>query len=416
MEINEDRELPSYSGGAYEDDFSATQDDDDDEAFPGFSNWMTDVEDSPPHEIQSNSSEEDGRTDDIDQILESIKHPKRNQRTGSKNLRRGNVKNIILFEKLGLYGIIFVVYLTVTILVTMGTADWLPMVDAMFGLYMLIFFGSFGIIAVVGGSLVEYWGMRVMFSRKTIHICSFFNPFILFILIPFDKNLTTYSLTCCALFLAYAPLIEPCRKSSKLLNLAYKSFDRKQDHPFTLFWAVSQSFFAFVVMIPIGIFFSVVLDQHLFVCVPVMTVAFGDGLAEIVGKLFGNYAYKTKAIFTQKEYTRTIEGSLCVFFSCIITILVIVYCLSDPIPWNTFQVVIACLIIPMSMTIVEAIAPHSWDNALLLLSGGIMTILIFFLPGGKGTSGYYSWFFVTLGDANNVGDESTDFWDTESLG
>lgn len=290
-----------------------------------------------------------------------------------------SVKNIIWFEHLGIYGTMFLLYLTATILMSMGHYDWLPVADVLFGVYISLFFTIFFLVALIGGLLVEKWGVDVMYTRKTIHFFSFFLPFTLFFIIPFDKTVTTYSLTCCALFLAYVPLVEQFRVNHgvcKIFYYAFISFDRPED-PFTLLWAVSQSFCAFLVMLPIGIILGSVLDAKDFVTIPIMTVAVGDGLAEIVGKNWGDHKFKTNAMCTQKEYTRSIEGCMCVFTSCLVTILLVSLVFSPGV-WNGWQILLACLTLPLSETIMEALAPHSWDNALLLLIGGFGTILIFF--------------------------------------
>jgi phytol kinase len=300
-------------------------------------------------------------------------------------VEKHNVKNIIRFEKLGIYGIILLLYTTMSIVVSMGHIHWLPMVDRWFLLYISLFFGIFFFVAVAGGIFVKHWGVNVMYTRKFIHFFSFFLPFTLFHIIPFEKTITTYSLTCCSLFLSYVPLVESFRVDKgvyKIFYYAFLSFDRPND-PFTLLWSVTQSFFAFVVMLPIGIVLSGFLDAKDFVSIPIMTVAIGDGLAEIIGRNFGYHKFRTTAMCTLNEYTRSVEGSLCVFFSCVITILIVSLVLTPHI-WNLLQITIACLTLPLAMTIMEALAPHSWDNALLLLTGGIGTILVFLInPGAE---------------------------------
>jgi dolichol kinase len=294
--------------------------------------------------------------------------------------QRDNADNILYFEKMGLYGIMVAMYSTVIILVFMGTVHWLPMADRLFWLYISIFFSTFFIVALAGGILVRVYKVDVMYTRKTIHFFSFFLPFTLPHMIPFEKTLTTYLLIGCALFLAYAPLIEGVRKNVTSISLAFASFDRKQDRPFTLFWAVTQNFAAFVVMVPISIILAKKMGHPNFITIPIMTVAIGDGVAEIVGRKWGYHKYISRAILTQKEYTRSIEGSMCVFLACLGTILFVAVFGPGEKPWAGWQITIACMTIPLAMTIVEAIAPHSWDNALLLSCGGIGTIIIFTMP------------------------------------
>jgi len=291
--------------------------------------------------------------------------------------QRENADNILLFEKLGYLGITLVLLATETILVLMfaGTS-WLPMVDPFFALYMFLFFSIFFLVAVIGGYGVSRGWVSVVCTRKVIHFFSFTLPFVLPDFIPFDKTITTYMLTGCAVFIAYIPLIESIRKESTILKLAFLSFDRKED-PFTLFWAVSQSATAFVVILPMNLYTTKVLGYPSFNIIAIMTVALGDGLAEPIGVNFGYHKYKTRAIFTDQIYTRSIEGSLCVFFACLLSILAVTLIPPGHNPWSPLQMCFAILLIPIISTITEAIAPHSWDNALILLVSGLGVIITF---------------------------------------
>ncbi len=293
---------------------------------------------------------------------------------------RENIEKVQEFERIGIYLIAILIYITATILICMGEFEWLPFPDRWFGIYTLIFYGIFFIISVVGGILVDKYNMNVMYTRKFIHVFSFTVPFVLFQVVPFEKNLTTYSLNCVMLFIAYIPLIEPIRKAKygKISYYAFKAFDRIDDQPFTLFWAITQSFISFVVLIPITLMLKFWFDAKEFMYITIMTVAFGDGLAEIIGRNFGFHQFRTTAFCTRNVYKRSIEGSLCVFFSCLLTILVVALWIS-PGKWNWIQITISCMIIPIVMTILEAISPHSWDNGILLFGGGMMTICIFLL-------------------------------------
>ena len=105
-------------------------------------------------------------------------------------------------------------------------------------------------------------------------------------------------------------------------------------------------------------------------------------MAEIVGKNWGIHKFKTTAMFTKKEYMRSVEGSMCVYFACVFTILTVTQYL-EPGVWNWFQELVAYIVLPPLMTAIEATAPHSWDNPLLLLGGGLVTFGIFFIPGGN---------------------------------
>jgi dolichol kinase len=287
-------------------------------------------------------------------------------------------RTIAVFETLGILGILVIATIVNVVLIIMGKVPALPVPDPFFGIYIGIFFGTFITTAVTGGALVTYCGLDVMYSRKLIHFFSFFLPFGLFQLIPFEKSLTTYILTFCATFVAYMPLIEGVRSLhiALPLRLAFASFDREQDRPLTLLWTVSQSFSAYLALMPCVFVLQRLFRAGQFVMIPLMTVAVGDGLAEIVGRKLGRHKYRSRGICTSRSYTRSIEGSLCIFVTCVITILALFLTTHA---WKWWQLLVAELTIPLVMTVAEVYAPHAWDNAVLLGTGGILTVGVFCL-------------------------------------
>jgi len=111
-------------------------------------------------------------------------------------------------------------------------------------------------------------------------------------------------------------------------------------------------------------------DKSVLIFITFLIAGIGDGLAEPVGVRFGKHAYKTHALFTNKKYTRTIEGSLCVFFSGILAVVLLLEHLTQT------QFILALLIIPLAMTLAEALSPHTWDAPFLYLVGGSTTVLV----------------------------------------
>ena len=96
----------------------------------------------------------------------------------------------------------------------------------------------------------------------------------------------------------------------------------------------------------------------------------GDGLAEPVGVRFGRYRYETRALFTKKRYHRTLEGSATVFVASVLVLVFFRDLFTAP------QYVAALLTLPLTMAIVEAKSPHTWDQPFLLGSGGTGVLLI----------------------------------------
>ena len=96
----------------------------------------------------------------------------------------------------------------------------------------------------------------------------------------------------------------------------------------------------------------------------------GDGLAEPIGVRFGKHKYETYALFTKKKYTRSLEGSACVFITALITLILFGK------SFNPIQFVVALIAIPIVMTLAEAFSPHSWDNPFLFVVGVSLLFLI----------------------------------------
>jgi phytol kinase len=97
--------------------------------------------------------------------------------------------------------------------------------------------------------------------------------------------------------------------------------------------------------------------------IPVLVQGIGDGLAEPVGVRFGKHKYLTKGFLTNRLYTRSIEGSACIFIVGIFAIIIF------KSSFDTLQFIAALLTVPIFMTVAEAISPHTWDTPLMYLSG-----------------------------------------------
>ena len=100
--------------------------------------------------------------------------------------------------------------------------------------------------------------------------------------------------------------------------------------------------------------------------------AIGDGLAEPIGVRFGKHKYRSFSLFPfiKNKYHRTLEGSAAVYMSSLFVLLL----------YRNFftisQFTYALLLLPIIVTIAEAISPHTQDSAFLNLSSGIGIILI----------------------------------------
>lgn len=220
------------------------------------------------------------------------------------------------------------------------------------------------------GLLVKHKGVKVNYTRKVNHFVLFLFPVLLDSLFPYENSLYTLVISAIVAIIPLLMYVEPIRSRNRVIALMFLSFDRPEDRPHTLRWLLTQTIVGYLVMIPMGvIFFTMGLEYLIFI--PVLINGLGDGLAEPVGIRYGRHSYNVRALFTEKKYVRTVEGSLCVFMASFLIIF-----LFGPMFPTQFQLIVALLVVPIVMTIAEAISPHTWDTPLLFLAGYVSLLLI----------------------------------------
>ena len=221
------------------------------------------------------------------------------------------------------------------------------------------------------GFLVRYSGVKVNYTRKVNHFAIFFLP--VFIDKQFDAetftNFVYLAISAVITTVSLLMFYEPIRKLIPPYQLMFEGFDRPEDRPYTLVWIWTQFAAGFAVMLPmIWLFGQWGLGS--LVLIPILINVVGDGLAEPVGIRFGKHEYKTRALFTEKEYVRTLEGSACVLITGLIVV---------AIHYEYFtmtQFVLSMLLVPLLMTLTEAYSPHTWDTPFLMFTGYVSLLLI----------------------------------------
>lgn len=237
----------------------------------------------------------------------------------------------------------------------MDYAFWLNQVVKVLTLYA---------VAYATGCWVQRSHIKVNYTRKINHFVLFFLPYLLTTLNPFTPTLATTLVGSVIGILTLALYVRPLRDRYPAIARMFSSFDRPEDRPFTLFWLSTQIMAAYMVILFLMLF---VMNTHHydFVLIPILINGVGDGLAEPIGIRFGRHTYQTRALFTKTRYTRSLEGSACVFVTGVVAI-AICRTLFEP-----SQFVAALLIVPAAMTLAEAFSPHSWDSPTLFLVGGM---------------------------------------------
>ena len=217
--------------------------------------------------------------------------------------------------------------------------------------------------AYVLGLWVIRRGIRVNYTRKIFHFVLFFFPLLLANWFPFQASIHTTLLSGVVFLLCIATFVGPLRTKSHFLSTAYASIDRPEDRPYTLLWVSTQVIVTYVAIVLVVVWLGQYGKQQL-IYVAVLVAGIGDGLAEPVGVRFGRRKYRVTALFTDRTYTRSLEGSACVFMSAVLALFVLRSQFSD------VQFYLSLGVVPIAMTLAEAVSPHTWDGPLLYLVGG----------------------------------------------
>ncbi len=222
--------------------------------------------------------------------------------------------------------------------------------------------GSLLGVSYGAGRLVLHRGLRVNDSRKLVHFALFLLPVVL------DRALGTAGSAAAGAMSAAVTLAllvcftEAARTRVPAFEVAFASFDRPEDRPHTLFWLATQTVAGYAVIAPMLVLFHRA-ELMALVPIPILINGIGDGLAEPIGVRFGRHKYRVRAIGSDRVYTRSLEGSACVFLASVAILCAFAFALSP------VQLAVALAVIPLAMTLAEAWSPHTWDTPILFLVG-----------------------------------------------
>ena len=231
------------------------------------------------------------------------------------------------------------------------------------GLLFLLLF----CLEYINGLIVKYKHVKVNYTRKINHFALFFTPLLLMNFFPYERTGTTLLMGSMLTLFSLLIFINPIRQRVPILATMFLSFDRPEDRPHTLLWLTTQFMGSYIVLAIIGFYLTIYNALEL-LFIPILINGIGDGLAEPIGIRFGKHHYQTHSLFSKKKYTRSLEGSACVFITSILVIYFSHY------PFTNLQFVVAITAIPILMTLAEAFSPHTWDSPLLYGTGGMTLI------------------------------------------
>lgn len=204
---------------------------------------------------------------------------------------------------------------------------------------------------------------KVNYTRKLQHFAAYLVPLIN----PFGKHdgLLPHLWETFFVMLTFLLMIKPLRENCRFFMLQFNSMDRPEDRPHTLKWIILGNLLpGLLLSVCFQHLFEKVLNEPYLVMIIVIAVGIGDGLAEPVGIYLGKHKYTVPSWNFKRKYTRSYEGSACVFLTTLIAVLIFRG------EFHTAKQFIAAIaILPALMTFAEAYAPHSMDTPLMMLSG-----------------------------------------------
>jgi len=207
---------------------------------------------------------------------------------------------------------------------------------------------------------------KVNYTRKLQHFAAYMVPLVIKSSFKGPLSLAWGDLMTMISFLVF---IKPLREKFTFLMMQFNSLDRPEDRPNTLKWIIAGNIVPglFILMFFKWLF----ADNGNLTFIIVFITGIGDGMAEPVGIAWGRHKYKTRGCFSKRKYTRSWEGSACVFLSGMIF---------PALQWRDFanfnQVLVAMLILPPTMAYAEAVAPHTMDTPVLMIASGIILYVI----------------------------------------
>lgn len=272
------------------------------------------------------------------------------------------------------------VYLASLFLLTYIYQPWL-LTSTRFWLLQLPKLGIMIVVSLLGGIVCRYFcdvdekgyiitnkssKFKVNYTRKLQHFAAYMVPLVI--------KSEFHGPLCLAWgdffsMLGFLVLIKPIRERSNFFMLQFNSLDRPEDRPNTLKWIIAGN-------VAPGMFIILFFDwlfanQSALTFIIVFITGIGDGLAEPVGIAWGKHKYKTRGCFSKNKYTRSWEGSACVFLSGMIF-----PALQYADFANFTQVLLAMLVLAPTMAYAEATAPHTMDTPVLMIGCGAILYLL----------------------------------------
>lgn len=228
------------------------------------------------------------------------------------------------------------------------------------------------VIAFCEGLLVLNYNWRVNYTRKINHFFVFFSPYLLKAIFPYQESFQTQVIIALVGLSTLFIYIKPIRTRVKIVATMFTAFDRPEDRPHTLKWLFTQYLATYLVAVPLWLLFDK-LGHTEAIPIIILINAIGDGLAEPIGIRWGKNKYSVSALFTNKVYQRSWQGSACVFITSVVALLIYNQSFSG------LHLITALFTIPFIATAAEALSPHTWDSPFIFFFTGIGLLVIYWI-------------------------------------
>ncbi len=255
----------------------------------------------------------------------------------------------------------------------LGTFTWKVLIEA-----VILFVGELLWECVLSALVLKY-NIKINYTRKLGNLFKVPKYFAAD-LFPFYESTPTSLVTSLAINQSLFCLVyyRNSREQCPFFSYVFLSQDRREDRPDTLIFQVTEDILRFSIYFPFKLLVANRIGAPSLIFIPVAVNNIGDGLAEPVGVAFGRHKYSTTALyhkgkFFKSKFTRSYEGSACVFITTIIVVAIYYNVFSKTQFWITI------LLLPPLMTVAEAKAPHTNDGPFLALVGCSFLSAIFLL-------------------------------------
>jgi phytol kinase len=215
-------------------------------------------------------------------------------------------------------------------------------------------------LLIIGEGLRRWFGVQPDLTRKIIHVSA--GMWIFGVLWLFDN---------------WEIGILPFATFIGLNYLLYRyriigAMDTEDSSPGTVYFAISVTLLFGLFWRPHG-----TIDQVPIAAAGVMAMTWGDALAALIGKRFGQHKYQVGTS------VRTWEGSLAMFVASTTAIFLVLFLLPGSflsplgLSFSTERIVLAAVLSGALATLAEGLSPHGTDNlSVPLVTAGVVWLLM----------------------------------------